>query len=66
VPNWGRNKVDKATEMEFIDRMINQLGPGSYLGPWLKEHRDEIFYAIAADIPVEMALKDTRTLEDGQ
>jgi len=41
--------MTKLQEIEILDRAINELGPDSYLGPWLKEVRGEVQSLISSD-----------------
>lgn len=46
-----RNNVppSKAEELEILEAAIEQLGPDSYLGPWLTQVRAEVESAIRSD-----------------
>jgi hypothetical protein len=44
--------VTKTNEVAALDRFIAELGPHSYLGPWLADQRDAIVADIAKDWPV--------------
>ena len=39
----------KAAEVSFLDDAIAHLGDRSYLGPWLRQYRDEIVRDIYSD-----------------
>jgi cell division septum initiation protein DivIVA len=41
--------MTKSREIELLDAFIRQLGPDSYLGPWLTESRDQIVTDIRND-----------------
>ena len=43
--------ITKTDELTALRQLINQLGPESYLGPWL----DDAFEHLAADIRADMA-----------
>jgi len=42
--------MTKTNEVAALDRFIAELGPHSYLGPWLADQRDAIVRDIACDI----------------
>lgn len=46
----------KTTERQWLDAAIRDLGPHSYLGPWLAEYRDALVAAIDQDLPPEAPL----------
>ena len=45
---------NKSEEIEFLDKVIKQLGERSYLGPWLKENRNQIAADISNDVCIEI------------
>lgn len=53
--------MTKAQEIEELDKMIKKFGDDSYIGPWLKERRDTIVWAIENDYPISVALLVGRT-----
>ena len=46
--------MTKASELAVLDGAIAQLGPHSYLGPWLTSVRAEVVANIASDIAPTM------------
>jgi len=48
--------MTKTAEIAALDRFIAQLGPHSYLGPWLRDNREAIVADITGDLPVELLL----------
>lgn len=46
----------KADELAILDRAIKALGPQSYLGPWLTEHRVSIAADIANDVCIDVPM----------
>ena len=48
--------MTKAQEIAILDRAIAQLGPQSYLGPWLTESRLSIVADITNDVCIEVPL----------
>jgi len=48
--------MTKQQEIEVLDNAIRQLGPDSYLGPWLTQLRGEVESAIRSDYFPEITL----------
>jgi hypothetical protein len=48
--------MTKQNELAWIDRAITELGPHSYLGPWLSENRHDLISDITADLPVSLMM----------
>jgi hypothetical protein len=48
--------MTKAQEIAALDRFIAQLGPHSYLGPWLADNRVGIVADIQSDCSVDVVL----------
>ena len=48
----------KATEIALLDKLINRLGPDSYLGEWLTIHRAMIVWCIHNDLPISVGVRD--------
>lgn len=44
----------KSEEIAFLDKIVVQLGERSYLGPWLKENRNQIAADISNDVVIEL------------
>lgn len=57
-----RNNVppSKAEELEILEAAIEQLGPDSYLGPWLTQVRAEVESAIRSDYFPEISLNEAQ------
>jgi len=45
--------VTKKQEFALLDKVINKLGPNSYIGPWLKDIRPKIVKCIENDMSIE-------------
>jgi len=55
--------MTKSQELSILDEAISKLGTGSYLGPWLREVRDEVEGMIRSDIfPTEISIARTNEL----
>lgn len=55
--------MTKSQELSILDEAISKLGTGSYLGPWLREVRDEVESMIRSDIfPTEISIVRTNEL----
>lgn len=52
--------MTKAQELQILDKAIQQLGPDSYLGPWLTEVRAEVAASITSDIVPVVTLAAAR------
>lgn len=50
--------MTKQQEVEILSAAIKQLGPDSYLGPWLVEIKAELADLIKTDIFPDITLKD--------
>ncbi len=50
----------KAAELEILDRAIAELGPGSYLGPWLSQVRADVVGMLASDVLPDVSLLEAR------
>jgi hypothetical protein len=48
--------MTKAQELKALDAFIQQLGPQSYLGPWLQENRLDIERDITSDCGLDLQL----------
>ena len=48
--------MTKTAEIAALDKFIAQLGPASYLGPWLRDNRAAIVADIQNDLPVDIML----------
>jgi len=48
--------MTKAQELAALDRFIAQLGPHSYLGPWLADNRLDIERDITSDCAIDLQL----------
>lgn len=46
--------MDKTTEIKLLDNMIKVFGAESYIGPWLKDHRESIVRSIKNDLPIDV------------
>ena len=44
----------KEDEIEFLDEIIREMENNSYLGPFLKRHRNQIVFCIRNDFEVEV------------
>jgi hypothetical protein len=44
--------MTKQQEITALDAFIAKLGPNSYLGPWMADHRESIVADIHSDLPV--------------
>lgn len=51
---------NKAEEMAILDKAIMDLGPDSYLGPWLTSIRGEVLRDITSDLPPVPTIEDAR------
>lgn len=62
--------MTKAAELAILDTAIAQLGPRSYLGPWLASVRPEIEASIRSDLepapilPAEAERRARQIIED--
>ena len=52
--------MTKASELAVLDEAIAQLGPHSYLGPWLKSVRAEVDANIRSDFAPTMLPSEAR------
>lgn len=48
--------MTKAREIEILDATAAQLGPHSYLGPWLTDSRSSIVADIANDVCIDVPM----------
>lgn len=46
--------MTKDVEILLLNNMIKVFGAESYIGPWLKDHRDSIVRSIKNDLPIEI------------
>ena len=46
----------KQDELQVLNKAIAELGPDSYLGPWLLEVQNEVGQLIQSDFPVEISV----------
>lgn len=51
---------NKAEEMAILDKAIMDLGPDSYIGPWLQSIRGEVLRDITSDLSPVPTVKDAR------
>lgn len=52
--------MTKQQELAILDQTIAQLGPDSYLGPWLTQVRAEVESNIRSDYFPSVSLKDSQ------
>ena len=52
--------MNKSSELAILDKAISELGPESYLGPWLLERRQELDGLMKSDILPTISLADAR------
>ena len=48
--------MTKAEEIALLDWTIKRFGEDSYVGPWLKVHREDIVRCIENDFPVDVIM----------
>ena len=48
--------MTKQDELHVLNKAIAELGPDSYLGPWLLEVQNEVGQLIQSDFPVEISV----------
>ena len=49
--------MTKEQEIILLDKAIKAFGEWSYMGPFLRKHREELVWAIRNDLPIETGLK---------
>lgn len=52
--------MSKAAELDVLDRAIAELGPSSYLGPWLAQVRAEVAGMVRSDFFPNVSLAGAR------
>ena len=50
--------MTKQQEIDILSATIAQLGPHSYLGPWLAQIKEELAWSLRVDILPRLSLKD--------
>lgn len=58
--------MTKTNEIALLDKTIATFGTDSYLGPWLKEHRDTLVAQISNDWPAEAPMPSVARREAEQ
>lgn len=48
--------MTKQDELQVLAKAIAELGPDSYLGPWLSEVQNEVGQLIQSDFPVRISV----------
>lgn len=51
--------MTKTQELSILDQAISKLGTESYLGPWLRQVRDEVEGMVKADLFPDIRLTET-------